>query len=198
MPSPPTPIGRPSAPGKPHERAASVFGPYVDKLMIPQLRELAGEYGVDGVWVDGDCWGTVPDYGATAVREFCNRTGAKAAPKHAGEPYWIEWMDFHREGFRRYVRHYVDTLKAAHPDFQVISNWAFSDHMPEAVSAKVAGLSGDFSPDVLLLKIFGSNPAISFSTVMASKKQSFIFGLSRETMIYTPKTINRPAEMYRV
>jgi hypothetical protein len=56
-------------------------------------------------------------------------------------------MDFHREGFRKYVRHYVNELKASHPDFQVISNWAFSDHMPEPVSADVAGLSGDFSPD---------------------------------------------------
>ena len=56
-------------------------------------------------------------------------------------------MDFHRDGFRRYLRHYVDALKTSHPDFQVISNWAFSDHMPEPVSAQVAGLSGDFSPD---------------------------------------------------
>ena len=133
--------------GKPSDRAASVFGPYADKLMIPQLRELAGEYGVDGVWVDGDCWGTTVDYGETAVGKFCKQTGAKAAPRKAGEPYWNEWMDFNREGFRRYVRHYVDELKASHPDFQVISNWAFSDHMPEAVSADVAGLSGDFSPD---------------------------------------------------
>lgn len=133
--------------GKPNKRATSVFGPYADELMIPQLRELAGEYGVDGVWVDGDCWGTVPDYGDRAVREFCKQTGAKAAPRKAGDPYWNEWMDFHREGFRRYVRHYVDQLKASHPDFQVISNWAFSDHMPEPVSADVAGLSGDFAPD---------------------------------------------------
>lgn len=136
-----------NADGKPNERATSVFGPYVDKLMIPQLRELAGEYGVDGVWVDGDCWGTVPDYGDKAVRLFCEQTGAKAAPRKAGDPYWYQWMDFNREGFRRYVRHYVDELKASHPDFQVISNWAFSDHMPERVSANVAGLSGDFSPD---------------------------------------------------
>jgi len=136
-----------NADGKPNSRATSVFGPYVDKLMVPQLRELAGEYGVDGVWVDGDCWGTTPDYGQTAVREFCKQTGAESAPRRAGEPYWNEWMDFHRDGFRRYVRHYVDELKSSHPDFQVISNWAFSDHMPEPVSANVAGLSGDFSPD---------------------------------------------------
>jgi len=136
-----------NADGKPNSRATSVFGPYVDELMIPQLRELAGEYGVDGVWVDGDCWGTTPDYGQKAVREFCRQTGAESAPRKADEPYWNQWMDFHRDGFRRYVRHYVDELKLSHPAFQVISNWAFSDHMPEPVSANVAGLSGDFSPD---------------------------------------------------
>ena len=133
--------------GKPNFRVTSVFGPYVDALMIPQLRELAGQYGVDGVWVDGDCWGTTVDYGSKAVRLFYEETGAKTAPRKAGDPYWHEWMDFHREAFRRYVRHYVDALKASHPNFQVISNWAFSDHMPEPVSAEVAGLSGDFSPD---------------------------------------------------
>lgn len=133
--------------GKPDSRATSVFGPYVDELLIPQLRELAGEYGVDGVWVDGDCWATTPDYGDKAVREFCQQTGASSAPRKAGEPYWNEWLDFHRAGFRRYVRHYVNALQASHPEFQVISNWAFSDHMPEPVSAGVAGLSGDFAPD---------------------------------------------------
>jgi hypothetical protein len=136
-----------NANGKPHDKATSVFGPYVDKLMIPQLRELAGEYRVDGVWVDGDCWGTVPDYGSAAVSAFRRKTGATAPPRRGGEPYWTEWMDFHREGFRRYVRHYIDALKETHPDFQIISNWAFSDHMPEPVSARVSGLSGDFSPD---------------------------------------------------
>ena len=136
-----------NADGKPNDKATSVFGPYVDELLIPQLRELAGVYGADGVWVDGDCWGTTPDYGAAAVREFCQQTGAETAPRQAGDPHWNEWMDFHRDGFRRYLRHYVDELRASHPDFQVISNWAFSDHMPEPVSAGVAGLSGDFSPD---------------------------------------------------
>ena len=133
-----------NAEGKRETRATSVFSPYVDELMIPQLRELAGEYGTDGVWVDGDCWATVLDYGDVAVREFCKQTGAKAAPKGAEDPYWLEWRDFHREGFRRYVRHYVDAMKESHPNFQVISNWSFSDHMPEQVSANVTVLSGDF------------------------------------------------------
>jgi hypothetical protein len=134
------------AAGKPSENATSVFGPYVDRLLIPQLRELAGAYGVDGAWVDGDCWGAAVDYSDAAVRRFCETTGAKAAPRDPNDPQWHAWMAFQREGFRRYLRHYVDELKASHPDFQVISNWAFSDIMPEAISAGVAALSGDFSP----------------------------------------------------
>lgn len=134
------------ADGKPNARATSVFGPYVDELMIPQLKELAGVYGVDGVWVDGDCWGATPDYGAKVVAAFRKATGAAAAPRKPGEPMWNEWLDFNREGYRRYLRHYVDAMKAAHPAFETISNWAFSDHMPEPVSADVAALSGDFSP----------------------------------------------------
>ena len=53
----------------------SVFGPYVDQLLLPQLRELAGDYGVDGVWVDGECWATIPDYGEEASRRFREATG---------------------------------------------------------------------------------------------------------------------------
>jgi hypothetical protein len=134
------------AAGKPSKQATSVFGPYVDQLLIPQLRELAGDYGVDGVWVDGECWGTAIDYSDAAVRQFCAATGAKAAPRDPKDPQWHAWMAFQREAFRRYLRHYIDQLKASHPDFQIISNWAFSDHMPEPVSAGVAALSGDFSP----------------------------------------------------
>ena len=134
------------ADGTPDKNATSLFGPYVDRLLIPQLRELAGEYGVDGVWVDGDCWAAIPDYGPAAVRAFREATGFEAVPRGAGEPHWTAWMDFHREAFRRYLRHYVDALKQSHPDFEVASNWAFSDHMPEPVTADVAFLSGDFSP----------------------------------------------------
>jgi hypothetical protein len=132
--------------GKPDKNAASPFGPYADKLLIPQLKELAGDYGVDGVWVDGECWATVPDYGEAAVKAFRAQTGSQEIPRKPGEPHWIEWMDFHREAFRRYLRHYVDEMKRAFPNFEICSNWAFSDHMPEPVSADLAFLSGDFSP----------------------------------------------------
>jgi hypothetical protein len=135
------------ADGKINERATSRFGPYADKLLIPQLRELAGDYGVDGVWIDGDCWASVPDYSVAALKAFHEETGIEDVPRKPGEPYWFEFLQFHREAFRRYLRHNIAEVKKTNPDFQMCSNWAFTDHMPEPVSAPVDFLSGDYSPD---------------------------------------------------
>jgi hypothetical protein len=135
-----------NADGSTNNNATSVFGPYVDRLLIPQLRELAGDYGVDGVWVDGECWATVPDYGAAAVAAFRKETGFDTVPRKASDAHWFEWMEFQREAFRKYLRHYIREVNRTHPRFEIASNWAFSDHMPEPVSAPVAFLSGDFSP----------------------------------------------------
>jgi hypothetical protein len=133
--------------GKSSGKATSAFGPYVDKLLVPQLRELAGEYGVDGVWIDGDCWAAVPDYGTAARKAFREATGIQDVPRKPGEPHWFEFLQFHREAYRRYLRHTIAEVKKTHPDFQICSNWAFTDHMPEPVCAPVDFLSGDYSPD---------------------------------------------------
>jgi hypothetical protein len=132
--------------GKPSERATSFFGPYAEKLLIPQLRELAGDYGVDGVWVDGECWASVPDYGAAALAAFRKATGITDVPRKPDEPHWHEFLQFNREMFRKYLRHYIAAVKKTHPRFQICSNWAFTDHMAEPVSAPVDFLSGDYSP----------------------------------------------------
>jgi hypothetical protein len=131
--------------GKLNKNMTSVFGPYADDLLIPQLKELAGEYGVDGVWVDGECWATTPDYGQRAVQLFREQTGITTVPKNRRDANWFEWMQFQREGFRKYMRHYVAEVRSTYPDFQICSNWAFTDHMPEAVSVPLNFLSGDYS-----------------------------------------------------
>jgi hypothetical protein len=135
------------ADGKPNAKATSVFGPYADELLIPQLRELAGVYGVDGAWVDGECWATVPDYGEKATKAFRDATGIQTLPKKPGEPNGFAFQQFHREAFRQYLRHYVSEVKKTNPEFQLCSNWAFTDHMAEPVSAPVDFLSGDYAPD---------------------------------------------------
>lgn len=136
-----------NADGKTNSNATSFFGPYADKLLIPQLRELASDYRVDGAWIDGDCWASAPDYGAAALKAFRESTGITDVPRKPGEPRWFEFLEFNREAFRRYLRHNIAEVKKTNPDFQFCSNWAYTDHMPEAVNAPVDFLSGDYSPD---------------------------------------------------
>ena len=135
------------AKGKASPNATSPFGSYDDQLLIPQLRELAGVYGVDGAWVDGECWAAVPDYGAAAVKAFRQASGIQEVPRKRGDPHWFEFLEFNREAFRNHLRHYVAEVKKTNPNFEICSNWAFSDLMPEPVSAPVDFLSGDFSPE---------------------------------------------------
>lgn len=122
---------------------------YADKLLIPQLKELAGKYGADGVWVDGECWGTRVDFHPDTVAAFEKEAGISLdgkLPVNREDPYYQEYHDFCRELFRRYVRYYVDAVHAEYPNFQIASNWAYTDHMPEAVTSNVDFLSGDFNP----------------------------------------------------
>jgi len=122
----------------------SVFGPYVDKLLIPQLKELRDEYRVDGVWIDGECWATCQDYTPRVLAQFRKATGIRKIPRKPEDPHFFEFTEFCREAFRRYLRHYIDALHAHDPAFQIASNWAFSSFMPGPVSANVDFISGDY------------------------------------------------------
>ncbi len=122
----------------------SVFGTYVDELLIPQIKELCDEYSIDGVWIDGDCWATSHDYGKNAMKLFREKTGIRSVPRKQEDPYFFEFTEFCRQGFRDYLQHYVDELHKHKAGFQICSNWAYSSFMPEPVGIEVDFLSGDY------------------------------------------------------
>lgn len=130
--------------GKPDDRNTSTFGPYVDALMIPQLSEAIEKYGLDGVWVDGECWSTAPDYSDAAQRAWRERTGSGVMPRSAKDPGWLDFLEFNRQQFRKYVKHYVDELHRKHPGVEIASNWLYSSFVPERPDIPVDYLSGDF------------------------------------------------------
>jgi hypothetical protein len=130
--------------GKPDTRQTSTFGPYADRLMIRQLREAASKYDLDGAWVDGECWSTHPDYSPAAREAFQKAAGGAELPRKAGEPGWLEFLEFNREQFRKYVRHYVTEVRRTHPKFQIASNWLYSTFVPEEPTLPVDFLSGDY------------------------------------------------------
>lgn len=130
--------------GKPDVNQTSTFGPYVDERMIPQLREAADNYRLDGAWVDGECWATHPDYGEAAARAFRQATGIEKLPRGPEDPGWLEFLEFNRAQFRKYVRHYVEELHRSHPHFQIASNWLYTTLVPEKPELPVDFISGDY------------------------------------------------------
>lgn len=135
-----------NAEGEREKDITSTFGPYAEELLIPQLKELCDVYGVDGVWLDGESWATKADYGETVLRQFRNETGITTIPYKPEDPFFFEFLEFCREGFRSYLRKYTDALHQHNSEFQIASNWAFSSFTPEPVCADVDFISGDYTP----------------------------------------------------
>jgi len=123
----------------------SFFSPYLDTYMIPQLKELS-DYGVDGAWIDGECWAVEPDYGEASLKRFTNETGISEIPRKQSDKYYPEFMEYTRSLFREHLKKYINTIHQYNPGFQITSNWAYSSLMPEKVTIDVDYLSGDVTP----------------------------------------------------
>ena len=133
------------ADGKPSGQKVSFFSPYLDTYMIPQLKELS-DYGVDGAWIDGECWAVEPDYGKESIKKFREESGITEIPKSPSDKYYPEFLEYTRGLFRNHMAKYVDAIHQYNPDFQITSNWAYSSIMPEKVTIGVDYLSGDVTP----------------------------------------------------
>lgn len=134
--------------GLPDRQNASLWGNYADRLLIPQIRELAVQYGIDGVWIDGESWAVYPDYHPLAVKDFESQTGL-SVPLTKEDRHYKDFLEFNRRKFLSYIKHYTKEIHQAAPSFEICSNWAFSAMMPESVPTDIGldFLSGDYDPD---------------------------------------------------
>lgn len=128
--------------GVPDRQKTSVFGPYARQLLVPQLKELALTYGLDGAWVDGECWAVMMDYSRYALEAWKEKTG-KAQVEPGDEAAYLE---FNRQGFRDYVAGYINAVHEAAPDFEIASNWMYTSYTPEKRTVPVDFISGDYAP----------------------------------------------------
>lgn len=120
----------------------SVFGDYAEKLLIPQLKELALEYGMDGAWVDGECWALENDHSEKAAAAWRAYSGKEL--KDLSEKEKKEYLQFQRERFFAYVKKYIDEVKKAAPEFEITSNWLNTAWAPDNICI-TDYISGDLS-----------------------------------------------------
>lgn len=156
---------RVDAAGQADKEIMSVFGPYRENMLVPQLDEAVGRYGLDGVWVDGECWAAKMDWSQDAFKAWQSQkffsdasdspdsSDAKtneqpktqSPPRAPGDDGWQEWKMFQRRAFERYVENWVDDLHAARPDAQATSNWIYTSLFPFPPRADVVDfISGDY------------------------------------------------------
>ncbi len=140
--------GRRLPDGSPDGQNTSLWGNYADNLLIPQIKELAIRYGIDGVWIDGESWAVYPDYHPLAIKDFKAQTGL-AVPLTKDDDHYKEFLEFNRRKFLSYIKYYTNEIHKVAPSFEICSNWAFSAMMPELLPEDIEldFLSGDYDPD---------------------------------------------------
>lgn len=105
--------------------------PYYKTVMLPQLKELAGKYGFDGVWVDGDCGFTNANYSEKTMQEFKEKTGFDHVDDDPASASHIAFIKLQRERFAKELAQYVADMKEEYPNFEVVCSWANSHLMGE-------------------------------------------------------------------
>jgi hypothetical protein len=118
-------------------------GPYLEELMIPQMRELIDRYGVDGFWVDGDLWAVEPCYCPRCREAWTEETGLSEPPAKEDDAEWPRWWNFTRESFYAFVTRYCNAVHAHKPGVLVCSNWLQTFKNPGEPSVPTDWISGD-------------------------------------------------------
>lgn len=129
--------------GAPTGEKMCPLGPYLDELMIPQMKELIDQYEVDGFWIDGDLWAVEPCYCKRCRSAFKKKTSVSVPPKKKDDPNWPLWWNFTRENFESYVTKYCDAVHQHKPGVLVCSNWLQTFNHPGEPAVPTDWISGD-------------------------------------------------------
>ena len=127
----------------------SIFGPYVDELLIPQIKELAGEYQLEGVWIDAEAIYTAVDVSENAKKAYIKEYGKKPPESDKSENY-AEYLDFLRDSFNKYVNYYVREIKKDYPAFEICSNMSMGSSTPDEKEYDIDFCSVDLSGETAI------------------------------------------------
>jgi len=123
-----------------------VTGPYVEELMIPQLIELAVEYGLDGAWIDGDCWAWQENWNPEYLEGFYEKSGYRSIDPDLNSPSHLAFREYCRNTFTDYLKHYMTEIKKAAPGFEITSNCAYGHFIPQKPLDEIDYLTEDAAP----------------------------------------------------
>ena len=118
-------------------------GEYLDNKLIPQLYELAGEYELDGAWMDGSGFNIEPNYRPEILKKFIEQTGITEIPKSENDPYYADFLQYFRNEYAKTRRYYINAVHEKYPDFQICCNWDYTSYDPEKTDSDISFISAD-------------------------------------------------------
>lgn len=118
---------------------------YVEELMLPQLDEIVEQYEPDGIWTDAENWTVSPCYCQGCESDY-QMLHQRSAPIRREDPFWPEWLQFHRECFQRHLSRVALFLHHRREDLVYASSAACCTHQPERPATGLDRLCSDLSP----------------------------------------------------
>lgn len=115
---------------------------YLYERFIPQIQEIIRLYDPDGFWFDGDYVLPRPCWCDRCLKDWKADTGLDQAPRKPGDPQWDHWIEWHKAGYRAYLRAVAAAIHEASPKALYTSNWSWA-WTPEPVPEFADTLSGD-------------------------------------------------------
>lgn len=127
----------------------SIFGPYANELLIPQLKEIAGVYKADGAWIDAEAIYTGVDVCDKAKEEY-KKKYKKEIPENTNAENYGEYLEFLRDSFNEYVNYYVGEVKKEYPVFQICSNMSMGSSTPDSKVYDTDFISVDYAGETAI------------------------------------------------
>ena len=132
------------ADGTPSGIAMCLLGDALEKEMLPQLAEIAGNYDVDGVFLDGTYHAGKVCYCESCKARFRRETGMELPRSKDDESYPI-YMNWVEKAYIRVRERCLEAVRAANPGVLLSFNWAYTTRQPEPVPADVGFMTQDIS-----------------------------------------------------
>jgi hypothetical protein len=86
---------------------------------------------LEGIWADGACWRTDPDYSPATLNSWRQMGLGIDAPGKPQDPKWDVWLEFNRQRVRNCARDSIEKLQKERPGFPVASNSLYTILAPE-------------------------------------------------------------------
>ena len=113
----------------------------LERVLLPQLREIVETYHPAGMWLDGATFTIQACFCDKCKARFASDTGL-SVPDGPDHDNWLAYKNFQRQTFRQTIETCAQTIHTADPNCLVAVNWSYSLMMPEQ-PRHVDWLTGD-------------------------------------------------------